>query len=97
MLMPRTCSLSIGTAHESSLPRSLRFGAVPGSRMLGMMNIFGTMHSAWRTMRLPFGRSLIRLQRTPSGVFSQPIVGLRCISAPSNWSPLIHWCSIKRW
>ena len=55
MLMPRTCSLSIGTAHDNSVPRSLRFGAVPGSRMLGMMNMFGTMHSAWRTMRLPFG------------------------------------------
>jgi hypothetical protein len=61
MLMPRTCSLSIGTAHDSSVPRCLRFGAVPGSRMLLMMNMSGTMHSAWRTMRLPFGRSLITL------------------------------------
>jgi hypothetical protein len=21
------------------------------------------------------------------------MVGFPCISAPSNWSPLIHWCS----
>src|SRR5262249_30769507 len=30
MLMPRTCSLSIGTAHDSSVPRSWRFGFRPG-------------------------------------------------------------------
>ena len=36
-------------------------------------------------------------RRTPSGVFSQPIVAVPCISARSNWSPLIHWCSISRW
>ena len=38
MLMPRTCSLSIGTAHDSSVLRSLRFGLVPGSRMPGMIS-----------------------------------------------------------
>src|SRR5437588_252776 len=49
MLMPRTCSLSIGTAQDSSVPRSCRFGFVPGSRMLGMIKAFGTMHFAGRT------------------------------------------------
>jgi hypothetical protein len=36
-------SLSIGTAQESSEPRSLRFGTVPAARTAGIAKTFGTM------------------------------------------------------
>ena len=42
-------------------PSCLRFGIVPVSRMSGMMEALGTVHSAWRAKRLPLGRSLTRL------------------------------------
>jgi hypothetical protein len=61
MLNPVTYSLSTGTAQDNSEPSCLRFGIVPVSRMSGMMEALGTMHSAWRAKRLPLGRSLTRL------------------------------------
>jgi hypothetical protein len=73
ILKPVTCSLSTGTAHDSSVQRSWRFCVVPVSRILGIRKAFGTTHSAWRTKRLPFGKSLTTRYRTPSGVFSKPI------------------------
>ena len=60
MLTPVTCSLSTGTAGQLD-PSCLRFGIVPVSRMSGMMEALGTVHSAWRAKRLPLGRSLTRL------------------------------------
>ena len=42
-------------------PSCLRFGIVPVSRMSGMLEALGTVHSAWRAKRLPLGRSLTRL------------------------------------
>jgi hypothetical protein len=51
MLKPVTYPLSIGTAQESSEPRSFRFAVRPASRMLGMMK------ATWLWTR-DMGRSL---------------------------------------
>src|SRR3984893_17464069 len=44
MLKPVTCSLSTGTAQESSEPSSFRFVTAPASRMFGMTKAFLITH-----------------------------------------------------